>query len=140
MFLDLSDLDELEKLRYTVKLSPNVDARFVQSWKFIGEIIYQQATHGEKSAPLKHPHDDAYRAAEQLNILDDILMGETINKVRSDFSQITAQIIDGAMGAFGDFDFAEDKIKQNGGKYPKYTAGETVRRIRLARRPCEVRL
>ena len=88
------------------------------------------------STKTKHPHDDAYKAAEQLNILGDILMQETIDKVRSDFSQISTQILDDAMSTFGDFGFTEENIKRNGGKYPKFTLEETARRVRLARTPC----
>lgn len=124
------------KLRYKVKLSRNVDPRFVKSWEIIGEIIYLQETDGKKSDPPNHPHDQAYREAGQLNIRGDTVEQETTNKVRNDFSQSVAQILDGAMCTFGDFEFDAAKIDLDGGKYAKYTEDETTRRIRLARRPC----
>ena len=60
-------MDVLEKLRYTVRLSEDLPARFTETMVELGEILYTRSTQPfDFGGNRMYPHDIAFVEAERV--------------------------------------------------------------------------
>ena len=115
----MSNLDVLEKLRYNFRISSNTNEKFKAAFIHIGEIVFirsrtlkttssqlgSKAGHVKAVAYSAELHADTFLQAEQLNIMNDVLLDSTKKTMRGELIAAAVQMMEDALSTIGDFDF-----------------------------------